>query len=66
MFESLGKLLHESVVSGAIINRVHNSGYFLKSRISLDLTRPKIRVSDSMCGNKALSSRLDIDEFLSF
>lgn len=66
MFQSFGKLLHERGVSDTTIDRTRDSGFFLKSWMSMDSTKPSITVSDSMYGNKELSSSFDIDKFLSF
>lgn len=66
MFEEFGKLLHEQGISEAIIDRVRDSGYFLKHWMSADPAKPHISVSDGMYGNKAGSSSFEVDAFLRY
>lgn len=66
MFKEFGKLLHERGVSDAIIDRVRDSGFFLKHWMTMNPAKPNITVSDSMYGNKGLSSSFEIDAFLRY
>jgi hypothetical protein len=66
MFEEFGKLLHGRGFSDAIIDRVRASGFFLKHWMTTDPAKPHITVSDSMYGNKGLSSSFETESFLRY
>jgi hypothetical protein len=59
----LGELLHENGVSDRLIPQVIESGYFLKGWFTGN-NQPHITVSDSLYGNKSLSSKFEIADFI--
>lgn len=66
MFEEFGKLLQGRGFSNVLIDRIRDSGFFLKHWMTADPAKPQITVSDSMYGNKALSSSFEIEAFLRY